>query len=337
MTKALITGIAGFTGRHLAALLVSHGLEVFGVTRREPTRDLAALGGVRLGQVDLLDRVKVAMLVDEIQPSYIFHLASDRGSTDVTELMRRNLGPTYHVLEAALRVRPTANVKVLVVGSAAEYGAPYPSSLPFTERDAARPQSPYGVLKAAEVNLARAYFSEHGLATFVARPFNLVGPGEPTSLVCSAMASQVAASEIGRRDPVIDVGELAAERDFVDVRDAVRAYWAIVVQGQPGEIYNVCSGTGVPVEAALRVLTRLARVPLAHRLEPSRLARRSVPRCVGDPTRITRETGWRPEVPFESSLSELLDEWRHCYRDQSDKQLAQPRPNVESVLEVAYP
>jgi GDP-4-dehydro-6-deoxy-D-mannose reductase len=335
MTRALITGIAGFTGRHLAALLVSHGLEVFGITRSEPTGDLASLDGVRLARADLLDRVKVSTLVDEIQPSFVFHLASDRGSTDVTELMRRNLGPTYNVLEAALRLPSRAHVKVLIVGSAAEYGVPHTPFLPFTERDAVHPRSPYGVLKAAEVNLARAYFSDHGLATFVARPFNLVGPGEPTSLVCSAMASQVAASELGRQDPVIRVGELAAQRDFVDVRDVVRAYWAIVVQGEPGEIYNVCSGKGVSVEAVLHTLSRLARVPLAHRVEPSRLSRHSVMRCVGDPTRIARETGWSPEIPFETSLADLLDEWRQRCRDLSDRPVAQARPN-ENAMEVAF-
>ncbi len=335
MTRALITGVAGFTGRHLAALLVSHGLEVFGITRSEPA-DLASLEGVRLARADLLDRVAVSTLMDEIQPSFVFHLASDRGSTDVTELMRRNLGPTCNVLEAALRLPSTAHVKVLVVGSAAEYGAPDVPFLPFTERDPVRPRSPYGVLKAAEVNLARAYFSDHGLATFVARPFNLVGPGEPTSLVCSAMASQVAASEFGRQDPVISVGELGAQRDFVDVRDLVRAYWAIVVQGEPGEIYNVCSGRGVPIEAALQTLSRLARVPLAHRVEPTRLTRRSVMRCVGDPTRIARETGWTPQIPFQTSLADLLEEWRQRNRDQSDRPAAQARPSAQIAMEVAF-
>jgi GDP-4-dehydro-6-deoxy-D-mannose reductase len=336
MTRALITGIAGFTGRHLASLLVSHGLEVFGITRSQPRGDLATLEGVRLARADLLDRVGVATLVNEIQPTYIFHLASDRGTDDMTELMRRNLGPTYHILEAALRLRSATNVKVLVVGSAAEYGAPRLPILPFNEHDPVRPQSPYGVLKAAEVNLARAYFSDHGLATYVARPFNIVGPGEPTSLVCSAMASQVAATELGRQDPVIGVGNLKAQRDFVDVRDVVRAYWAIVVQAEPGEIYNVCSGKGTPVEAALLTLARLARVPLAHRVEPGRTARRSVMRCVGDPTRIARETGWSPQIPFEKSLTDLLDDWRQRYLDQSNGSVAHHRPNAQNAMEVAF-
>jgi len=322
MSRALITGVGGFTGRHLAALLGSHRLEVFGIARSEPSPPLP---GVHLIPADLLDRVEVASIVDEIQPSYIFHLASDRGSSDVVELMRRNLGATYHVLEAALRLPRDLGVKVLVVGSAAEYGAPSSPYRPFSERDCARPISPYGLMKVAEVNLAYSYFATHGLATFIARTFNLVGPGEPASLVCSAMASQIAASEARKQDPVIGVGSLAAERDFVDVRDAVRAYWAIVVQGQPGEIYNVCTGTPVSVQTALGVLGRLASLPLAHVVEPGRSVPRSATRCIGDPARITREIGWFPQIPFDASLVDLLEDWRRRYRDE-------PAPRSERVL-----
>lgn len=332
MTRALITGVAGFTGRHLAALLVSHGVQVFGVTRREPAA-LPSLEHVELVQADLLDRVRVCAIVEEIRPNYIFHLASDRASTDVTELMRRNLAPTHHVLEASLRLPSAQRVKVLVVGSAAEYGAARAPFAPFTERDVVRPISPYGVLKAAEVDLARMYSAKHGLATFVARPFNLTGPGEPTTLVCSAMASQVAASERGRQDPVVDVGSLDAVRDFVDVRDAVRAYWTIVVQGQVGEIYNVCSGNAVTIETALLHLTRRARVPLAHRVDPARVAPRAAMRCVGDPTRLTWETGWRPSIPLERSLADLLDEWRARYDDRPAAVPTQIRAETHVALE----
>jgi GDP-4-dehydro-6-deoxy-D-mannose reductase len=312
MTTALITGVAGFTGRHLAALLVSHGVRVFGVTRSAPP-DHPALKDVDVVRADLLDRVRVCSIVDEIRPNYVFHLASDRASTDVIELMRRNLAATHHVLEAARRLPADLKVKVLVVGSAAEYGAAPAPFAPFSERDVARPISPYGVLKAAEVDLARMYAANHKLATFIARPFNLTGPGEPTSLVCSSMASQVAASERGRRAPVIDVGSLDAERDFVDVRDAVRAYWTIAIQGQPGEIYNVCSGRGTTIETVLRILTRLARVPLAHRVDPARVAPRAAMRCIGDPTRLNWETGWAPQIPLERSLADLLEQWRARY------------------------
>jgi GDP-4-dehydro-6-deoxy-D-mannose reductase len=333
MNRALITGVDGFTGRHLARFLVAQGIDVFGVTRSEPSSALRELGaGLHIRRADLLDRVSIVAIVDEVRPSYIFQLASDRRPAELTELIRRNVGATYNVLEAALRLPRRLGVKVLVVGSAAEYGVPAPHAA-LNERQPLYPVSAYGLMKVAEVNLAHAYFVMHGLATVTARPFNLVGPGEPKSLVCSALASQMAAIESGNQPAVIRVGELSPERDFVDVRDAARAYWTIALQGAPGETYNVCSGRGHTIEGVLNALGAQTAVP--YRVDSRRGSPQLVVRCVGDPSRIAREIGWTPTIPFERSLADLLDDWRRSYREQSTPAVMLGRPAGALSLEVA--
>lgn len=336
MSRALITGVNGFTGRHLARFLSAQGLDVFGITRSESNLGLSdpVDGRLRLIRADLLDRVAVTAIVAEVSPDYIFHLASDRRPADLTELVSRNIGATYNVLQAALRLPRTLRVKVLVVGSAAEYGAPGPQVTAFSERHPLAPVSAYGVMKVAEVNLAYSYLATYGLATYTARTFNLVGPGEPTTLVCSALASQVAAIEAGRQEPVLRVGPLGAERDFVDIRDAVGAYWAIVTQGEPGQPYNVCTGNGRSIGMILNMVRGLAHVPVGYRVDSGRSSSNVAVRCVGDPTRIGREIGWSPAVPFERSLVDLVEDWRRRYRDEAVSAPLLSRTTRDIAMEV---
>lgn len=335
MTRALITGVSGFTGRHLARFLTARGVDVVGITRSAD--DLSLYGQVegrlRLIRGDLRDRVALTAIVDEVSPDYIFHLALDRKPSDVTELLTRNLGATHNLLEAALRLPRTNGVKVLVIGSAAEYGVPALEPNALSEGHALAPVSAYGLLKVAEVNLAYMYRVAYGLATFTARTFNLVGPGEPTTLVCSALASQVAAIELGRQEPVLRVGDLEPVRDFVDVRDAVAAYWAIVTQGEPGRTYNVCTGHGQSVGTTVDLLRSLSRTPVGYRADPGRISPNAVARCVGDPTRIGRETGWRPAIPFQRSLADLLEDWRRRHRDDAISTATVARTTREVTME----
>lgn len=314
--RALITGINGFTGPHLARFLLSQGLEVYGIIRAEPSPALRNVAdAIRLTKADLMDRDAVFRIVDDVHPEYLFHLASVCHREDLADLLATNVLATDHVLRAASRLAPDVHVKVFIPGSAAEYGMVSPDELPIAEWQPLRPVSLYGISKSAQVSLAYHYCANEGLQTYVGRTFNLIGPGEPLSMLCSALASQIAAAEKHLQDLVVLVGNLTPERDFIDIRDAVQAYWAIINQGRPGEVYNVCSSAPISVESVLDLLLALVDIPIAVQIDAARIRRIDVPRSVGDSRKIRVQTGWEPKVSLTQSLTDVLNYWRDYYRN----------------------
>ncbi len=307
--RAIITGICGFTGPHLARLLVSQGLDVVGVDRAAPTRALDELRPrVAVENVDLCDGAALEGALKRARPDYIFHLACQCKSDDPAQLWASNVLATENLLWAA--ARSARHAKIFVPGSAAEIGIVRPDELPITESQPLRPISLYGLTKAAQILRVLAYGYTSELQVFVGRPFNLVGPDLPDAMVCAAIASQLVAIERGRRPAVIRVACTTTERDFVDVRDAVQAYWAIVTRGRAGEVYNVCGGRGTRIEGVVTKLVRLATVPVEVRVEAARVRRDDIPRSIGDPSKLRSETGWRPEISLEDSLVGVMESWR---------------------------
>ena len=312
--RALITGIAGFTGGHLAQYLLRQGLEVVGLDRAGKGSLFRDEAEVCVHTVDLLDRNTAAETIREIAPDLVFHLAALTHGEDVGEMFAANVLATDNLLRALCTLPNADRVKVLVPGSAAEYGIPAAGDLPLSEDSPRSPVSLYGVSKAAQTMLAHTYFVAHGLQVFIARPFNLVGPGGPPTILCAALASQIAACEAGLRAPVLSVGNLAPTRDFVDVRDVAAAYWAIVTRGSPGEVYNVASGSAVTVRELLDLLIELANVSLKIHVDPARVAPVDVPISVGSTLRLASQTAWRPLIPLRQSVFDVLEEWRRTIR-----------------------
>ncbi len=307
--RAIITGIAGFTGPHLARLLLRHGLEVVGLDRACQQRGVSELAGrVEVLAVDLRDAVALESVMSQLRPDYIFHLACLRGSADLTELWTSNVLATDNLLRAAAAHAPHA--KIFVPGSAAEVGHIDPGDLPIRETQPLRPLSPYGLTKAAQIMRVMSYRHTAGLQVYVGRTFNLVGPDEPDSMVCSAIASQIAAIERGRRPSVVRVAHTESERDFLDIRDAVQAYWAITSRGRVGELYNVCGGHRTSVGNILEHLVSLSAVPVTVQIAAGIVRRDDVPLSVGDPRKLREQTGWRAEIPLKDSLAAMLETWR---------------------------
>jgi GDP-4-dehydro-6-deoxy-D-mannose reductase len=197
---------------------------------------------------------------------------------------------------------------VLVTGSATVYP---PSPTPLTEDDPVAPGNPYAVSKLAQEDLSLRAAVEDGLDVVVTRSFNHTGPRQTAEFVAPAMARQIAMIECGELEPVIRVGNLDAERDFTDVRDVVRAYIALMRSGQPSTVYNVCSGVARSMRSILDSLVQRSRVEVRIETDPARLRPNDAPLLIGDPTRLRTTTGWRPEIPFEQTLDDLLDYWRH--------------------------
>ncbi|HEX9467139.1 MAG TPA: GDP-mannose 4,6-dehydratase [Acidimicrobiia bacterium] len=296
--NALITGASGFVGRHLLAHLVTSGDTAVGVDRDGPE------------PVDVVSAPALRRAVERAAPDVVYHLAASshvgESWNDVDGLMRVNVDGTRNVLDACAAV---ATVRVIVVvGSAEEYGA-VRTNAPIPEDTPLRPITPYGESKVRAEALAADAFRESGLPVVLVRAFNHTGPGQSERFLVPALAARVARAE---RDghTTIDVGNLDTTRDITDVRDVVRAYRLLAQHGQPGQAYNVCSGRGIQVADIAHGFLALARCPLELSVDPALVRAVDVPALVGDPAKLAETTGWIPELLFDRTLVDLLDEAR---------------------------
>ncbi len=294
--KALITGAEGFVGRHLTEHLVACGDEVVGVDRGNGP--------------DLGDPQGFVRLLDDVQPEVVYHLAgwSDIGASwsDPQTTFEVNANGTLNLLQAAVA---TCRPRVLAVSSADVYGAVSPFELPITESFPFRPVTPYAASKIAADQVALQAWLGYGLETIRVRAFNHLGPGQSLSFVAPAIAERIARNE---REGLSDVpvGNLTPRRDITDVRDVVRAYRLLMEMGEPGEAYNVCSGRDVSIAQLAERLLAMATRPMELVADPDLQRPVETPILVGDATRIRSTTGWVPEIPIETTLSDVLEERR---------------------------
>jgi GDP-4-dehydro-6-deoxy-D-mannose reductase len=314
--RALITGITGFAGSHLAEyLLAEHpGVEVFGTYRwRSRMDNIEHLRSrVKLLEADLRDYTSTYNALDRSRPDFIFHLAAQSfvpsSWTAPNETLTTNVAGQTNLFEAvrALRIDPV----VQIACSSEEYGLVLPDEVPIKETNPLRPLSPYAVSKVAQDYLGYQYFQSYGLKAIRTRGFNHTGPRRGQVFVTSNFCSQVAAIELGMQEPVIRVGNIEAIRDFTDVRDMVRAYWLAVNHGKPGEVYNIATGHGIRIREMLDRVIALADVEVKIEVDPERLRPSDVEILIGDSSKFRADTGWEPRIPFEQTLRDLLDYWR---------------------------
>lgn len=311
--RVLITGVAGFVGWHLAAWLRETwpDAELFGLDRphgampAEPPREVTSL------VADLDDRETVFAAVERSRPDRVVHLAGQSSVqyswTDPGSTLRTNLLGAVHLLEALRAIVPGCTA--LMIGSAEEYGAAEIADPPFREDHPLRPRNPYAVSKAAQGLLALGYAEPGVLSVLLTRTFPHTGPRRGEAFAESSFARQLAEIGAGRRDPVIEVGNLDAVRDFADVRDVVRAYALLLERGESGGIYNVCTGSGVSIRQVLDTLIDLSGLEVEVRVDRSRLRPSDVPCLVGDPSRL-KALGWEPGFDLRQTLHDLLADWK---------------------------
>lgn len=307
--KALVTGDTGFVGAHLVDFLASKGIDVHGISRSKTAHKRK---GYRHYAVDLRDAAAAQRLVKRVKPDRIYHLAA-RSSPALSwkfplETVTENYSVQLHLLDAIRQAR--FKTKIHVASSSEVYGKVSPNSLPVSEGAPVDPVSPYGVSKALQELSSRQYLKAFGVPVVVTRAFSHTGPGQSDLYVAPSFARQVARIERGELPAVIRVGNLTAIRDFTDVRDVVRAYWLALEKGKPGEIYNVCSGKGRRVSEILDAYLHLAKKKVHVQSERARLRPLDVPKIIGDAGRLRARTGWKPEIPFSKTLSDLLEFWR---------------------------
>jgi len=314
--KALITGITGFAGSHLAEyLLAEHpDVEVFGTYRwRSRMDNIEHLRSrVKLLEADLRDYTSMYNALERSRPDFIFHLAAQSfvpsSWTAPNETLTTNVSGQTNLFEAirSLRIDPV----VQIACSSEQYGLVLPDEVPIKETNPLRPLSPYAVSKVAQDYLGYQYFQSYGLKAIRTRGFNHTGPRRGQVFVTSNFCSQVAAIELGLQEPVIRVGNIEAIRDFTDVRDMVRAYWLAVNHGKPGEVYNIATGHGIRISELLDRIIALANVEVKIEVDPDRLRPSDVEILIGDSSKFRADTGWEPRIPFEQTVGDLLDYWR---------------------------
>jgi GDP-4-dehydro-6-deoxy-D-mannose reductase len=313
--RILITGVTGFVGSHLADYLVAQGpIELFGTHRwRSRMDNIEHLRGrLTLVECDLADPAAVRRMLDSVRPARVFHLAAHSyvptSWLAPSETFRTNVLCQLNLFEAARDLR--LEIRFQIAGSSEEYGLVKPDEVPIREDSPLRPLSPYAVSKVAQDFLAYQYWMSYRLFTVRTRGFNHTGPRRGEVFVTSNFARQIAEIEKGIREPVVRVGNLDALRDFTDVRDMVRAYWLAIERGEPGEVYNICSGRAYRIRQVLDILLGLSPATVEVREDPGRLRPSDVEILVGDCSRFQRATGWTPTIPFEVTLKDLLDYWR---------------------------
>jgi GDP-4-dehydro-6-deoxy-D-mannose reductase len=301
--RALVTGGSGFVGRHLAALLQEKGCGTWSLDRRGESPP-----GTKPVRADLLDPEAVADAVAGSRPDLVFHLAARTPANAPESTPSDWLGgdpvATHHLLEAVRAHAPGA--RVLVISSSAVYGDVPPEALPIAETAPLQPTTLYGVAKAAVELVALRFHATHGLHVVRVRPFNLVGPGEPVGMLTSTLAAQVARIAAGDAPPVVRMRHRATSRDYADVRDAVHAYWLLLERGEPGEVYNVCSGSAVAIGHLAERLLALAGVEARIEETAPVPAPGDILAQAGDGTRLAAATGWAPRIPLDRSLGDLL-------------------------------
>lgn len=314
--RVLITGVLGFVGPFLADTVSGQpGVELFGMTLPSGAaadRDLLP-PGLKVLTGDVTDDASIQEVLDDTRPDIVFHLAGFSSGAVAWRLpaqcLEVNALGTLRLLEAVRRLE-LHTTRVVVASSGEVYGGASDERSPLTEGAPLRPLSPYATSKAAQDLVAAQYAVAHSMAVIRLRLFNHTGPGQPPEYVASSFARQIARIERGQQEPVIEVGNLDARRDFVDVRDIVRAYWLAARFGAPGAAYNVCSGRAVSIRDLLDHLLDLSTHPVDVRRDPDRMRPADIPLLIGDPGLLLEETGWKSEIPIEETLRDLLDWWR---------------------------
>jgi GDP-4-dehydro-6-deoxy-D-mannose reductase len=311
--KALITGISGFVGSHLADHLLAHtDWQVAGTVYGTDHKIAHLLDRLELYPAELSRLPVVQFVLGRARPDVIFHLAAiavtGRSWRDPAATLQVNVGMQANILQAVVNLN--LDSRVIVVGSSEEYGAALASDRPINEETAFRPLNPYAVSKVAQDMLGLQYYLSHGLDTIRVRPFNHIGPRQNLGFAVPDFCSQIAAIEAGAREPVLRVGNLDAERDFTDVRDVVRAYHLLALQGESGEAYNVGSGRSYAIQAILDYLLDQSSAQIAVEPDPERMRPSDIPRVLCDYSKLHRCTGWEPRIALETSLQDALQDWR---------------------------
>lgn len=314
MKKALIIGAGGFVGSYLAGCLQNEfGMEVYATKLPgTQTQDELLFLGERIYELDILNKNDIVELLFAVRPDYIYHLAAQSSVSvawkEPALTIDVNIKGSVNLMDAVreLYYKP----RVLLIGSGEEYGHILENETPIGEDTMLRPGNIYAATKVCQNMIGTIYSKAYDMEIMLVRAFNHVGPGQSPIFVVSDFCKQVAEIENGLREPVMYVGNLAARRDFTDVRDVVRAYGLLSLKGRAGETYNVGSGNAIEIRAMLDMIIGMSSANIEVKVDQNKIRPVDVPVIEADITKINEQTGWKPDIPLNQTIREILDYWR---------------------------
>ena len=312
MKRVLITGITGMIGKHLADLLVKEGCKVAGISRAtSAARYIREIPAYKHYMGDILDTKFLVRVWKDWEPEVVFHLAAQAYNGLSWEAENTtyalNITGARNVFDVCRNFSP--NARIIPACSSAEYGFVSEDMQPIIEDiTLLHPITPYGVSKACMEMMARQFHFNYKMDVILPRLFIHVGPDHPPSTALQTFAMQLAAIKLGKQPPEIKVGNLDSSRDFVDVRDGVRALWILAQEGKSGEAYNICTGQAPSIRQALEMLIQISGVQAEIVHDPSRLRPSDEAVLLGDMKKLNA-LGWEPEIPFERTLTDIYNNW----------------------------
>lgn len=309
--NALIIGAAGFVSGYLS----KHLTEDLGwnVTATKMKHEELNIPDVNIVSLDILNKQEIIALLFDIKPDCIFHLAAQSSVSVAWKnpalTVDVNIKGSLNVLDAVreLFYKP----RILLIGSGEEYGHVRPEDIPIREETLLRPGNLYAATKACQNMIGKIYTDAYDMNIMMVRAFNHIGPNQAPLFVVSDFCKQVVEIERGLQEPVIHVGNLSVFRDFTDVRDVVRAYSAIILQGKRGETYNVGSGKAMEIREMLETILSFSTASITIETDPAKLRPVDVPIIEADTSKLYNLTGWKPLIPFQQTVQETLNYWRN--------------------------
>jgi GDP-4-dehydro-6-deoxy-D-mannose reductase len=314
--KLLITGFSGFVSKHFLDLLNKEepGAEVLGIDKSNPDFDFTSYQHISVSfeNLDLLNQAATNNILDSFQPDHILHLASVSSVAQSWQTpLDSFVNNTNIFLNLVEQIRINKNkCRIISVGSSEEFGEVTEKELPLTEAHPLKPLSPYAVARVSQEMLSRIYADGFSLDIIMTRSFNHIGPGQRDVFVISSFAKQlVKLAKSKPADNIITTGNLSVIRDFVDVRDVVKAYYLLFKKGRKGEVYNICSGKGIVLQDIISTMSAQLGIRVETKVNPQLIRPGENKIVVGSFRKIKEELGWQPEITIEKSLSDIIQYW----------------------------
>ncbi|MEW5800436.1 MAG: GDP-mannose 4,6-dehydratase [Bacteroidota bacterium] len=313
--KVLITGIGGFAGSHLTDyILANTQAEVFGILRDMERDDNIRHhnGKISLSYCEIGEFQQVFKVIREVKPDIIFHVAGQAFVPSsfeyAAETFKTNVIGTINIFEAVKACE--INPRIVVVTSGEVYGETFGLPALHTEQSIPQPVNPYAASKTSVDYIAQTYKKFEGLNIVIARPFNHTGPRQRPNFVCSSLAKQIVGMQKNNSPKVLNVGNVKARRDFTDVRDIVRGYWMLSqIDNKTNYIFNLCSGNIFSIEEIIALYGEITGFTFQLNVEPRRLRGYDIQLLAGSHSAITHSVGWKPQIPFKQTLTDLLAYW----------------------------
>ena len=314
--KILITGAAGFVGRWAIRQFSGDGAEIHAAMMPAELLPPQEQTLCTVHHFDILSAAETAALLQAVRPDCILHLAAQSSVAVSWEQPQMtaavNITGTLNLLEAAKALPEMP--RILLTGSAEEYGTLRPEQIPVSEDTPLHPGNIYAATKAAAEQLAMVYQQACGLPVICVRAFNHIGPGQRETFAVADFCRQAAEIEAGLHEAVIRTGNLAAKRDFTDVRDIVRAYALLLQKGTAGQCYNIGSGNAVALSEIMEMIRAQCRRPFTVMTDQKRLRPVDVPVIAADTAKLRRDTGWAPQIPLRQTIADILDDRRSALK-----------------------